>query len=89
MFRLSISYCIIKYKLSYYARRKEEGIYISSHVCMYILCYQPIAKNVVHKILSLHINGNHSILGMVEKKYFVSPSFATVQKMFKSVAYVL
>ena len=26
MFRLSISYCIIKYKLSYYARRKEEGM---------------------------------------------------------------
>ena len=68
MFRLSISYCFIKYKLSYYARRKEEGIYISCHACMYILCYQPIAKNVVHKILSLHINGNHSILGMVEKK---------------------
>ena len=82
MFRLSISYSIIKYKLSYYARRKEEGIYISSHVCMYILCYQPFTKNVAHKILSLHINGNHSILGMVEKKYLylqVLPQYKNVQ----------
>ena len=47
--------------------KKKEYTYQVMYVCMYILCYQPIAKNVAHKIL-LHINGNHSILGMVEKK---------------------
>ena len=48
--------------------KKKEYTYQVMYVCIYY-AINLLQKMLCTKYYPLHINGNHSILGMVEKKY--------------------